>query len=190
MTAFTFIPSDNDINPNISTLNDKALPFVNLTTCKGKCFGYSLIEVLVSMFILAFGMLGVAKLQLNSLQNVQSAHFNNQATLLTGKILEQIAANPEVILHYQLQNNDTVISPINCKTNNCGAALLAKFDLQQWQQQLANKLPSGRGEINTTSNSAQVIIRWDSKRNGALGTQCPPMSDADLACLKINRQFH
>lgn len=169
--------------------SNKYLSNREFTRHQGRQRGYSLIEVLVSMFILAFGMLGVAKLQLNSLQNVQDAHFSHQASLLTGQIVTKISANTNSLSHYQLNINDTIISPINCQKLNCGSALLAKFDLQQWQQQISKRLPAGNGQINTTSDSVEVIVRWDSTKNGASGTSCPPISATDLSCLKLIRRF-
>ncbi len=55
--------------------------------------GVGLIEVLVAVAILAFGMLGVAALQATALRNSQSALERSQAVTLTYSMLDRMRAN-------------------------------------------------------------------------------------------------
>ena len=55
--------------------------------------GMTLIEILVSLLILAIGMLGMAGLQTVSLRNTQSAYQRTQAAILSNDIVERVRAN-------------------------------------------------------------------------------------------------
>ena len=56
--------------------------------------GFSLVEVLVSVVILSVGILGVAGLQMLSLQQNRNSLFRADALLLGGDILDRMRANP------------------------------------------------------------------------------------------------
>jgi len=55
--------------------------------------GFSLIEVLVAVVILGFGLLGFALLQTMNVRFVQSANYRTQATNLSYELLDQIRIN-------------------------------------------------------------------------------------------------
>lgn len=55
--------------------------------------GFSLLEVLVSVLILSFGLLGMAGLQLKSLQNSHSAYQRTLATVIAMDAGERLWAN-------------------------------------------------------------------------------------------------
>lgn len=54
--------------------------------------GFSLIEVLVAVLILAIGLLGVAGVQVISMQNTSNANLRTQATIHAQDMAEQIRA--------------------------------------------------------------------------------------------------
>lgn len=55
--------------------------------------GFSMIEVLVALVILAIGLLGFALLQTMNLRFTQSANYRTQATNLAYDLLDQMRAN-------------------------------------------------------------------------------------------------
>jgi type IV pilus assembly protein PilV len=55
--------------------------------------GFTLIEVLIAILVLGFGLLGFALLQTMNVRYVQSANFRTQATNLSYELLDQIRAN-------------------------------------------------------------------------------------------------
>ena len=55
--------------------------------------GFSLIEVLIALLVLAFGLLGFALLQTMNVRFVQSANYRTQATNLSYELLDQIRIN-------------------------------------------------------------------------------------------------
>ncbi len=57
------------------------------------CRGFSLIEVLISLSILAAGLLGMTALQNEALQFNQAAFTDSQAQFLINDMVERIRAN-------------------------------------------------------------------------------------------------
>ena len=55
--------------------------------------GFSMIEVLISLLVLALGLLGFALLQTMNLRYTQSANYRTQATNLAYDLLDQMRAN-------------------------------------------------------------------------------------------------
>ena len=55
--------------------------------------GFTLIEVLIAMLVLAGGLLGLAGLQATSLSNGQSAYNRSQATQLAYQLADNMRAN-------------------------------------------------------------------------------------------------
>ena len=66
--------------------------------------GFSLIEVMVAVLVLALGMLGVAAMQAVSLKNSQSSFERSQAVTETYSILDRMRANrpAAIIQEYNL----------------------------------------------------------------------------------------
>jgi type IV pilus assembly protein PilV len=116
----------------------------------GRQAGVSLLEVLVTVFILAFGILGLAGLQ-SKIQVGGAESFQRvQATLLASDMAERISANRAQAANYvvtgSVGTNDT--QPADCTTLTDPAA----FDLCQWSNAL-----KGAGETVGTSNRGTVL---------------------------------
>jgi type IV pilus assembly protein PilV len=69
---------------------------------------------------------------------------------------------------------------------------MAQYDLHQWKTALARMLPAGDGKIDTVDSETAapakdvtITIHWDEFRTGATGTNCPPVSEADMACFEF-----
>ncbi len=59
----------------------------------GRSRGFTMIEVLIAVLILAIGLLGVAGVQLLSMQQTSNANVRSQVTLYAQDIAERIRAN-------------------------------------------------------------------------------------------------
>lgn len=55
--------------------------------------GFSLLEVLISVFVLSIGLLGLAKLQGESLKTNQTATLRSQVTILASDMFDSMRAN-------------------------------------------------------------------------------------------------
>lgn len=143
--------------------------------------GVSLIEVLVSLTILAIGILGIASLQALSLRNTNSASYRSIATAQAQDMADRIRANttPTISGKYN-QMTGAPVDP-GCIGTGCSPESLAQYDYWRWNKELSNVLPSGAGVVclddtpkdGTPSNPAcsnsgsylVIKIWWDDDRN-------------------------
>lgn len=123
--------------------------------------GFTLLEVLVTLVIFAFGMLGVAGLQVVSLANMDSAQHRSVATLKASEMAERIRANPGAAYSGASGADNRCrtahYSNRNAAPANCTPAQMAADDLWDWSQELAARLPSGRGTVCIDSTPADGV---------------------------------
>lgn len=127
--------------------------------------GVSMIELLVSLLIFTFGMLGLAGLQTRTLTFNQSSLFRSQATALTDDILDRMRADR---LNALAGRWDT---PLTTASSAVTGTLIYQADLKDWKAQVEALLPSAQASVvtNTTAGSADlgtvtVVIEWDDTR--------------------------
>jgi type IV pilus assembly protein PilV len=115
--------------------------------------GFSLIECLVALVVLAMGMLGTATLILEGLRNAHLALLRTQAVNLVSDMIERIRANPSAGPAYECAaytagaadaggpaehgcaSNDAVLGTL------CTPAELAEDDLARWVRAARATLP-------------------------------------------------
>jgi type IV pilus assembly protein PilV len=137
--------------------------------------GFSLLEVLISLVILAVGLLGLAGLQATGLKQNHSAYMRSQATQLTYDIADRMRSNKVALASYIIANSNTALS-INtpCVTPvGCNATSMAGRDLYEWNLAISNVLPSGIGTIATSDSSYTITVNWDDNRSGATDADDP-----------------
>jgi type IV pilus assembly protein PilV len=127
--------------------------------------GVGLIEVLIAIAILAFGLLGIAALQATTLRNTQSAMERSQAVVATYAILDRMRANIGVAEKggYDL---DMCAAPT--------AGTLAGNDQVEWIKAIKAGLGnSACGQISGCgTNTCKVTVQWDDTRGSqGSGTQ-------------------
>lgn len=124
----------------------------------GRPAGFTLLEVLVSIVILAIGLLGVAGLQARSIRNNQSAYLRSQATLLAYDVIDRMRVN-------------TILARAGSYSVAFGSSGsgsgMAGIDITEWKTTLGAVLPSGDGSVTVDLvGSANVVVRWVDERNG------------------------
>jgi type IV pilus assembly protein PilV len=141
--------------------------------------GASLLEVLISVFVLAFGLLGIAGLQTSSLRNTQSALERSQIVFLTHSILEAMRANMDisdgteidkvkVTAAYDTGGFATLAAsaPAGCGTF-VGVSTLVGYDLNTWLENISANLGDdacGRVACDAATKVCTVSIRWNDSR--------------------------
>ena len=120
--------------------------------------GFTLIEVLVTLVILMFGLLGIAGLMAKGQKASYEAYQRQQALALASDMTERIRSNPNQAAAYASAAPTTApvgtlgsrysalvsgaLTP-NCSTSSCTAAQLAAYDVALWEGLL-----QGYGERN------------------------------------------
>ncbi len=124
--------------------------------------GASLLEVLVSVLILAIGMLGIAALQSISLRNTQSASERSAAVIQSYAMLDMMRANRNAARAGQYNQG------LRCEAPEDPAASRIDGDWDRWIAQLQESMgPTACGEIDCGANDCEITVQWNDSR----GTQ-------------------
>jgi type IV pilus assembly protein PilV len=113
--------------------------------------GFSLIEVLIAILILAVGLLGIAGLQVIGLKSNHSSYMRTQASFQIASIFDRMRAN-----RTQALNDAYDVSLGTIPTGNS----LADQDLAAWKNQLSLLLPSGDGSVACDTDVCTVVVQW------------------------------
>lgn len=133
--------------------------------------GYSMIEVLVSIFIVSLGILALSGLMVRASTLGKTAEFRSVASLLAADIADRMRANPDGSTSYALAPSALATAAPGaasklCNTApGCSATEMAAQDLADWQAALFAALPSGTGAITVNANdgsnfTADVWVMW------------------------------
>lgn len=148
--------------------------------------GFNLIEVMVSLVVISIGLLGVASLQINALQQNHSAYMRSQATQLAYNIVDRMRANPSQVANGEYfaasgASNAACISHVGTVAG-CTATEMARHDLGEWQTRIGTELLQGNGrvcrsdlsgdlpgapdcEADNSANPVVVYVWWQDSRN-------------------------
>jgi type IV pilus assembly protein PilV len=124
-----------------------------------------MIELLISMVIFAFGMLGLVGLQTKTLAYGQSGLYRSQATALTDDILDRMRTDRA---NAKSGNWNTDFG--NPSSYITGTQIY-QTDLKDWKAQVEALLPSGQAQITVNAGAVTVTIQWDESRAGGSSTE-------------------
>lgn len=149
-------------------------------------YGFSLVEVLVAVVIIAIGLLGIAGIQALSLNNSSIARTRSLAAIEADGLASMLHANNAYWASASVpagsviavtgspggSYSGTAISDANlngqtanCSSSACNAVQMAAYDLKQWGLSVANVLPAGSGQVKCsvaagTPVSCVIGISW------------------------------
>lgn len=146
--------------------------------------GVSLIEVLVSVIVMAIGLLGLAALQGSAVRFNHSAELRSIANSQAQSMIDRMRANKQGVESGFYNNLSGLPSPTQCSA--CSPAQLAQYDLYQFNSTNAQLLPSGQGRVTGNGRVFTITIFWDNDRSGATGTNCSGNTALDLTCLSMS----
>jgi type IV pilus assembly protein PilV len=155
-----------------------AARFIDSCSLKGKYLimvskvaqGFSLVETLVSVFILCIGVIGAASLQLTAFRTTQQSGMQMIALQLASEISDTIQAqvalgsSDQAIPFWDMDFNtgqDLVAAPTTCFGVKlpCDHAQITAFTVHETQRRMKESLPQGR--IKICRDSAP----WDKHNN-------------------------
>jgi type IV pilus assembly protein PilV len=130
--------------------------------------GATLIEILVAVVILSFGLLGIAAMQTRALQGNQSSLQRSQAIVLNNSLMDAMRIDKASVAggSYNI-------------TKTCGAAgvsgvTLAKENLKDWLSTAESAIGStacGIVACDLTNNVCEIQLIWDDSKAGGLAEQ-------------------
>lgn len=151
--------------------------------------GFSLVEVLVAIVVLSFGLLGMVGLQAASLQANRDARLQSTAVVLARELAEMMRGNKDQALlatgnPYLIGDLSHPLAPPTASYclaigQNCGTdkAAVAQAELTDWLARVDDALPGAR-----------ISICRDSAPFGSDGTAvwtCTSTSNSDPILVKI-----
>ncbi|MCU0923402.1 MAG: type IV pilus modification protein PilV [Burkholderiaceae bacterium] len=116
--------------------------------------GISLIEVLVALLLLSFGLMGMLGLKVAGLKYTGQANSRAAASVHATDILDRMRANPgrAVAGNYNLALD--AAAPANPLD-------VAQVDLAQWRRGIASNLPGGSGSVAVAADgTVRVVLQW------------------------------
>jgi type IV pilus assembly protein PilV len=146
--------------------------------------GSSLVEVLMAMLLMSFGVLAMTTMQANAIQHSHTIDTRARATLLAHDLADRMRANVapsndwsayELSSHAPLSAPNAALLHACQGGTPCAFADMAAVDLGQWQQQLADSLPEGRGHVHLVGMQADIWVIWDEaeQTSGQAHDACP-----------------
>ncbi|HYA39103.1 MAG TPA: type IV pilus modification protein PilV [Candidatus Methylomirabilis sp.] len=167
--------------------------------------GFTLVEVLVSLVVLAIGLLGLAMLQTTGLRYNTNSYSRTQATYMAYDLAERMRANVPGFQAGDYDVGQTTAGNLDnasnsnyscnsnqnctCDTGTCSNAALAQYDLGQWYYNLDMLLPGAkdaaglttpkRATVTRNNNVATITIYWlEQNRDASSTTPATPTSQS------------
>ena len=134
--------------------------------------GFSLVEVLVTVIVIAIGSLGIAGMQIAGLKYSSGSYARTQAIILADDMTSRLKGNRSHALNnggasaYELANFTDIAAfgagGTDClEVANCSEAEVANYDLTAWLTEIERALPFGQGRIQVrdTLNAENITER-------------------------------
>jgi len=122
---------------------------------------------MVSLVILAVGMLGMAALHGLGAKFGNKAYFRSQAITQAYDLIDRMRSNPAGV-----SAHDYIQSPLpsgftsDCGISACTALDLATYDLVTWDSRNGAILPEGAGAVTVDDADITVLVNWVEDSNG------------------------
>lgn len=172
--------------------------------------GFTLLEVMISLVILAIGVMGIIGLQTSTYKQLQTSQNYSKAAMLASSMADRMLANPaQVLAGAYIHDNASNIPPSpNCASAACDDAQLAAYDVWYWQSEIVGiaadeegqttkvpgSLPAASGEVIRDASTGEylILVRWDDDLDGDAGEECAALDpdevqgEDDLDCYALN----
>ena len=175
---------------------------------KRRQHGFTMVEVMITVFVVAIGLLSAAALQATAKKAAIDAIQRSSASTLAVDILERMRANREVLASYAVTGLTATPTAQDCtEAAPCTRAQLATYDLHRWWQSLegANEqvvdgstrssgggLRSPVGCITRTAGTCRVTvaIAWRGGGPMAQGDADNASDPGNNTCGSSNGDYH
>lgn len=157
--------------------------------------GFSLLELLISLAVVAVGLLGFASLQMVSLQRMQQASVDKNTSVLLRNLSEQIRAMPTIVqTEPALFNYSNMATGTSPSVSTCGPSPTANCSqvfgvLNNWFSEASSQSASPRFSVSASSQTLngiylgthfQLAMSWDASLAGNGSDSCDVASDYSI----------
>lgn len=180
--------------------------------------GFTLLEVLIAIVVMAIGILGLAAMQTRSLSQGQGSLQASQALALAYDYADRMRANPVAAYAGQYEVPNPASLPSSSGTScfasgstapgACTTSNLAAYDQSDWLTQVQALLPGGTARVKCADNNAcatgapqtvTITVFWQQRRPGGgvianptynCGTSAydDSVNSNDLPCVSLSFQ--
>jgi type IV pilus assembly protein PilV len=139
--------------------------------------GFTLIEVLIAVFVLSFGVISVAALQLTANHIAQQSGYQSAASRLATELADMMRAHPTLFtkadspfyINYAA-SKATHNEPVTLcyGGHSCNETQSAQFQLHEWRQRATTMLPNVRVSVcrdSTPYNRQTSQLNWYCNRS-------------------------
>ncbi|MCP3672105.1 MAG: type IV pilus modification protein PilV [Gammaproteobacteria bacterium] len=145
--------------------------------------GFTLIEAMIALLVISVGLLGIAALQVTSMQQNNSALHHSKAVWIAYTMADRIRANMNEFVEYD-DIDTTNDYDQDCTGAPCSSNEMVISDAEEWKDAVS-ALPDGRGRVNGNATALTISVMWDDEGTGATGTGCGNNPDVDLTCYTV-----
>lgn len=122
--------------------------------------GFSLIEVLVTVFVFGTGILGLASLQMNSLSTLTNSHSASIAVIAANDMADRMRANPVAVFGGSYDAIDGSEDDPEC-AGDCSNSEIAQYDAFAVKTSLNGQLPAPELSVTNVGNNLFTIeVKW------------------------------
>jgi type IV pilus assembly protein PilV len=115
-----------------------------------------MIEVLISIVVVALGVLALARLQTTMIRSNQSSLLRSQASLFVYDMTDRMRADLQAARDGLYNRDFADAAP--------GVGTLQGAEVANWLARVGERLPNGQGAIATAGNLTTVSVRWEDTR--------------------------
>lgn len=135
--------------------------------------GVTLIEILVTVAIMAVGLLGLGAMQLIGLKNINNSQYRTQASLLAYDMAERMRSNPVGVKAGSYDAVSGTVAKPSCTV--CSASEMAQLDAHEWLALIKEDIKKGglpesaAGTVTKNGTQWDVTISWDEQTRDNTG---------------------
>lgn len=147
--------------------------------------GFTLLELLIALLIIAIGVLGHAKMQMKSMDMAHRATFSQTANTALLDLAQRMRANSDIAEDFEGDNLTTgngIPGAISCSINNCSNAQFANAELAEWFTHVQTNLPLPRYSITKVGNLYTLTLIWDAAKTGSGSAVCDTTNANSYQC--------
>lgn len=132
-----------------------------------KSHGFTMLEVLITLVIVSFGLLAMAGLLTKGMGLNHTSYLRSIAIQQAYDIADRMRANHAGVIGnaYDIINYTANQTCTAC--TSCSAAALAAYDACYWNTQNESLLPLGRGTVARNGAEFIITVSWDDSKSSS-----------------------